>query len=105
MKPPIMNNEDPISRAELLEIAEQQGHVTVDDIINAEAVPPQVVRGRWKPGEDEDPEEDNYDHHNWMCSACYAEICYMDPMPRAHLPNYCPNCGAKMDGGEDDAAR
>lgn len=42
-----MNNEDAISRAELLEIAEQQGHVTVDDIINAEAVPPQVVRGRW----------------------------------------------------------
>ena len=42
-----MNNEDAISRAELLEIAEQQGHVTVDDIINAKAVPPQVVHGRW----------------------------------------------------------
>lgn len=43
---------DLISRAALLDIAEQQGHVTVDDIVGIPAIEPQVVRCReckhWK---------------------------------------------------------
>lgn len=34
----------------------------------------------------------------WHCSNCMAVASGVDI---AH--NYCPNCGAKMDGGEDDA--
>lgn len=60
-----------------------------------------VVHGLWTPGEDEDPEEADYDHYNWTCSACHEEICYIDPTPQKHLPRYCPNCGARMDGGEE----
>lgn len=87
-----MNNTqgDLISRAELLEIAEQQGHVTVDDIINAEAVPPQVVCGRWD------------------IFGCCSQCGYGDEKQSTQYIKenykYCPNCGAKM-GGEEDADR
>ena len=83
-----MNNEDAISRAWLLEIAEQQGSVTVDDIINADAVPPQVVYGHWIW---------NPDHCKWGCSVCGG-------MEGECESPICKWCGAKMDGGEDDAA-
>ena len=54
-----------------------------------------VRHGRW------------VDHmcRDWRCSECGEKIskvrsvdgyCYND------LPNYCPNCGARMDGGADD---
>ena len=31
-------------------------------------------------------------HHHWNCSVCGA------PSDNEGLENYCPNCGAKMDG-------
>ena len=34
---------------------------------------------------------------HWHCSVC--KNCYYLEEPNA---NYCPNCGAKMDGGEDN---
>ena len=34
---------------------------------------------------------------HWHCSIC--KNCYYLEEPNA---NYCPNCGAKMDGGEDN---
>ena len=56
----------------------------------------EVVHGRW------------VDHmvRDWRCSECGEAIskvrnvdgyCYDDK------PHYCPNCGAKMDGGNEDA--
>lgn len=37
---------------------------------------------------------------NWYCSVCDKEITiYMGPN-RTDRYRYCPNCGAKMDGGE-----
>lgn len=55
----------------------------------------EVKHGRW------------IDHlvRDWRCSECGEKIhkvrqvdgyCYDD------MPNYCPNCGAKMDGDEND---
>ena len=49
----------------------------------------EVVHGRW-----------NFDEdlakwgHPYVCSACGMANCSMS--------KYCPNCGAKMDGGDED---
>lgn len=62
-----------------------------------------VVHGRWIPSEsdfdDDDTLFDVEEWCDWQCSACRKDICYEDPMPPRLLPKYCPNCGAKMDGG------
>ena len=67
-----------------------------------------VVHGRWIPSEsdfdDDDTLFDVEEWSDWQCSACRKDICYEDPMPMKLLPNHCPNCGAKMDGGDSDAA-
>lgn len=64
-----------------------------------------VVHGRWIPSEsdfdDDDTLFDVEEWCDWQCSACREDICYDDPIPIELLPNYCPNCGAKMDGGDD----
>lgn len=37
--------------------------------------------------------------HYWECSACHTNPCiYVTEHTK-----FCPNCGAKMDGGADDA--
>lgn len=67
-----------------------------------------VVHGLWIPSEsdfdDDDTLFDVEEWCDWQCSACREDICYDDPMPIKLLPNYCPNCGAKMDGGDSDAS-
>ena len=71
-------------------------------VIPAADVAP-VVHGRWIPSEsdfdDDDTLFDVEEWCDWQCSACREDICYEDPMPPRLLPKYCPNCGAKMDGG------
>ena len=42
--------------------------------------------------------EDNDGHTEWHCSYCGDVVCTICGYPSA---NYCPNCGAKMDGGEE----
>lgn len=62
-------------------------------IIDAPAADVVEVRhGRW--------ERVDYGNglYNYHCSSCRH-------IPRENIrSNYCPNCGAKMDGGADDAA-
>ena len=54
----------------------------------------EVVHGYW------------YDHGFTICSHCQAmfdEDLTMLQVPSTwEMPNYCPNCGAKMDGGNED---
>lgn len=81
----------------------------VSDAPAADVAP--VVHARWIPSEsdfdDDDILFDGEECCDWQCSACREDICYEDPMPMKLLPNYCPNCGAKMDvadGGADHDA-
>lgn len=56
----------------------------------------------------EDGKKDAVKHGNWIfenelvsgikCSACNSSVFWMN----AKRPNYCPSCGAKMDGDKND---
>ena len=61
---------------------------------SVEAAP--VVHGRWI-----EHEEYNFDTY-YDCSVCGESWCTVDGTPWENGMNYCPNCGAKMDGGEDE---
>ena len=64
------------------------GMIQCEDVIEAEP----VRHGRWIC-----PDYDFSDY--WKCSACNEEF-YFEYDPSEGLCHYCPNCGAKMDGGE-----
>lgn len=65
----------------------------VDEMPTIDAAP--VRHGRWI---DEGRYGVNFPHHVWQCSECGDQVTEIDtPWYR-----YCPNCGAKMDGKEDD---
>ena len=70
-----------IDADELMDIAENQGNVTVDDIVNATTIDP-VKHGRWI--EDGDVQ---------ICSECGEEHEWVD-----YRASFCDNCGARMDG-------
>ena len=55
-----------------------------------------VVRGRW--------EFDGSDFADiWKCTVCGDEWFFeYDPRDAETLVKYCPNCGARMDGGGND---
>ena len=59
-----------------------------------DAVP--VVHGRW--------EFDGSDFADiWKCTACGDDWFFeYDPRDNETRVNYCPNCGARMDGGSND---
>lgn len=56
----------------------------------------EVKRGRWETIPDYSQALTAYRH---ICSEC--KIVYKDIRPYGH--NYCPNCGAKMDGDSNEA--
>ena len=80
-------------------------HMLIVDVANlykrtvVDAVP--VVHGRWIPSDidiDEYEKCNVEDWYDWECSVCHYQMSYVDPVERRHLTNYCPNCGARMDG-------
>ena len=54
----------------------------------------EVVHGQWIKDDFISDDVNNAE----KCSQCGELIGWF-----GNLPNYCPNCGAKMDGGDDDA--
>lgn len=96
---------DLINRKALLEKAweadTQCGYVQVVDVGDIEdahavdAAP--VVHGEWIEKEDW-----GVDDYYYTCSACGEDFVTIDGTPSENLWNYCPNCGAKMDGGNDN---
>lgn len=66
------------------------------DAPTIDAVP--VVHGRW--------ECVNESENVWMCSGengCENEILLLEGTPTENQWDFCPHCGAKMDGGAEDA--
>ena len=77
---PCVNCESEFPSGIATAISEVEAAPTVD------AAP--VVHGRWK----------------WTFGKPYCECCAIEPYRASNneMPNYCPNCGAKMDGGNDN---
>lgn len=48
----------------------------------------QVRHGRWECGEE----------NSWWCPVCGMGFDLLHGTPQENLYNYCPNCGARMDG-------
>ena len=63
----------------------------VEDFPSADVAP--VRHGRWEYSTDEWFETDVY-----TCSKCRESYVLVEGTPKENLWNYCPNCGAKMDG-------
>ena len=42
-----------------------------------------------------------YNDATWVCSVCGNEWVLIDGIPLDNQMNYCPKCGARMDGGTD----
>lgn len=55
-----------------------------------------VRHGRWKPYHEADI---GYDEYGVRCSNCKFEV---EDHEVNFIMKYCPNCGAKMDGGMND---
>lgn len=72
------------------EIASFTGAILrIEDAPTIDAVP--VVHGRWK-----DVFGGKYDNQSYRCSVCKEHALFDDK--GWLLTNFCPNCGAKMDG-------
>ena len=69
----------------------------IEDTTAADVAP--VVHGRWIKDNNSLQTDDYYCcYFDYNCSECGNVV-----NNRYELPKYCPNCGAKMDGGGDDA--
>lgn len=67
------------------------------DLVNEPTVDAvEVVHANWI--------EDGYYGNTFVCSHCGSEGCYSGDFKNKqyYYTNYCPNCGAKMDGGNED---
>ena len=68
-------------------------HCDVDDeTLAIKALEQQPKTGHWI-------EKDDFDGDTYYdCSECGESFCLIDGTPTDNLYNYCPNCGAKMEG-------
>jgi len=92
-----MNN-DPISRSALLEAMPKNDEIFSFEvrrvICNAPAVDAEVVRhGRWYQKRMSVPKGKGQTYLVWACSLCHKH--------EKKRSDYCPNCGARMDGGAE----
>lgn len=71
--------------------------VIINEIDNASPLDAvEVVHGHWKPVYDYDDGE--IDHIAENCSVCKGHVGWF----KGRSFNYCPNCGAKMDGDTNE---
>ena len=67
----------------------------LEGIPDADVAP--VRHGRWEDSTDEWFGTDVY-----TCSKCRESYVLVEGTPKENLWNYCPNCGCRMDGGDDE---
>lgn len=70
---------------------------SIDEQSTIEAEP--VRHGEWVPVDGIDPCDE------WECTACEERMTFMYELEADDMKvdfRYCPNCGAKMDGGEKE---
>lgn len=96
-----MNNDDTISRSAAIKALRQwrvaiSTERAVAEIEHLPSVQRQVVHGRW-----ERIEATKYGVCYATCSACKRR-CARDTVMGKISEQFCKDCGAKMDGGEDD---
>lgn len=105
-----MNNEDAISRARIEEIRSRYANSkTADDyrmMPVSEIAQMSLDIKRLLKAVDAKPHglwHDIYQlddfHYSTICSVCGEKMVFRNDL----INHYCPNCGAKMDGGVDDA--
>lgn len=70
----------------------------IDDIPDADVRP--VVRGRWI--ERTHKLYDGRYAYSIECTHCHEVFTEVDLTIKPTKRNFCPDCGAKMDGGQDD---
>jgi DNA-directed RNA polymerase subunit RPC12/RpoP len=66
----------------------------IDNAPTVDAV--ELVHGRWE------QKEFWTDGGTWRCSECGRQIMFMKGTPITEHMYYCPSCGAKMDGGNEE---
>lgn len=77
----------------------------------AEEMPDEVRHGRWMAHHFDSAYKNDhdvpYDDSDLMQFGCFCSECGLDSLLNGNEKDapskYCPHCGAKMDGGEDDA--
>lgn len=76
-----------------LDINEIVAIIQLDTILSADVAP--VKHGHWT----EIDHSENFGDYHFVCSECKCNT-----PDRAYVvaPDFCPNCGAKMDGGENN---
>ena len=89
----VVGDVEPVWAEDHIEELAKDFIVIPKDTPAADVVP--VVHGRWIRFKETDPET-GYIH--MKCSVCSAY--WSDPSHADHF-RYCPNCGAKMDGGDN----
>lgn len=90
-----------VGAGKTLAMAEALMKRKIEAVPAVDAVP--VVHGRWIPADGEGETCDE-----WDCSICERRLTFGEEMETDEvyeLNHYCPNCGAKMDGGEDNAEK
>ena len=56
-------------------------------------------------GRFEDSSDEWFGTDVYTCSKCRESYVLVEGTPKENLWNYCPNCGAKMDGGAENASK
>ena len=90
-----------IKRTDVIELA----RIYFTPALREEAVPVRAIKnipsadvvevrhGEWI------EQEDGFGDTYYDCSCCGESFCLIEGTPTDNMYNFCPNCGARMDGG------
>ena len=70
----------------------------MQDVVNIHTIEADPVRH----GRREDSTDEWFETDVYTCSKCRESYVLVEGTPKENLWNYCPNCGCRMDGGDDE---